>query len=41
MRKKFEQFKKIAGTHKDAREKLGDTLMEGTDHYIPQELIDE
>jgi hypothetical protein len=41
MLKKFEQFKKIAGAHKDAKEKLGDSLMNEDDHYIPQELIDE
>lgn len=41
MLKKFDQFKKIAGAHKDAREKLGDSLMDGDEHYIPQELIDE
>lgn len=41
MLKKFGQFKKIAGAHKDAKEKLGDALMNEDEHYIPQELIDE
>lgn len=41
MLKKFERFKKIAGSHKEAKEKLGDSLMDGDEHYIPQELIDE
>lgn len=41
MHKKFDTFRKIAGAHKDAKEKLGDSLMNGDEHYIPQELIDE
>lgn len=41
MLKKFDQFKKIAGSHKDAKEKLGDSLLDGDEHYIPQELIEQ
>ena len=41
MHKKFDAFRKIAGAHKDAKEKLGDSLMDGDEHYIPSELIDE
>lgn len=46
MRKKFDQFRRIAGTHADAMSRLNpqasqDALMEQDEHFIPVELIDE
>ena len=46
MKQKFEQFRKIAGTHADAERKLNpnasdQALMEEDKHFIPNELIDE
>ena len=46
MKKKFQQFRDIAGTHADAKRKLNpsasdEALMEQDDKFIPTELIDQ
>ena len=46
MKEKFAQFRRLAGTHEDAKKKLNpsytqEQLMEEDDKYIPSELIDE
>lgn len=46
MKKKFQQFRKIAGTHEDAIRKMNpgateEYLMQQDEHFIPNELIDQ
>lgn len=46
MKKKFQQFRSIAGTHEDAMHRMNseastESLMEQDDHFIPNELIDQ
>lgn len=46
MKKKFQQFRNIAGTHEDAIRRMNpsvsiESLMEQYDHFIPNELIDQ